>query len=53
MLNSIVRLVLSLSLQHGATNAASPIVVHVVADDLGRDDLGFMNGNKTHTPNTE
>ena len=29
---------------------SGPIVVHVVADDLGRDDLGFMNGNKTHTP---
>eukprot|EP00036_Acanthoecidae_sp_10tr_P003653 CAMPEP_0182937928 /NCGR_PEP_ID=MMETSP0105_2-20130417/42963_1 /TAXON_ID=81532 ORGANISM="Acanthoeca-like sp., Strain 10tr" /NCGR_SAMPLE_ID=MMETSP0105_2 /ASSEMBLY_ACC=CAM_ASM_000205 /LENGTH=113 /DNA_ID=CAMNT_0025077177 /DNA_START=47 /DNA_END=384 /DNA_ORIENTATION=- len=28
----------------------SPIVVHVVADDLGYNDLGFMNGNKTHTP---
>ena len=27
-----------------------PHIVHVVADDLGYDNLGFTNGNKTHTP---
>ena len=27
-----------------------PTIVHVIADDLGYNDLGFTNGGKTHTP---
>jgi hypothetical protein len=30
--------------------AASPNVVLLVADDLGHNDLGYTNGEKTHTP---
>jgi arylsulfatase B/arylsulfatase I/J len=34
----------------GVQALQQPIVVHVVADDLGFSDLGFMNDQKTHTP---
>lgn len=33
------------------TNGARPNIIHVLADDLGHNDIGFMNGNITHTPN--
>jgi arylsulfatase A-like enzyme len=33
-----------------AAAAVAPTIVHVVADDLGFNDLGFKNQNRTHTP---
>jgi len=33
-----------------AEAATNPNVVLLVADDLGRNDLGYTNGEKTHTP---
>ena len=31
-------------------SANLPHIIFIVADDLGYEDLGFKNGNKTHTP---
>jgi arylsulfatase A-like enzyme len=30
-----------------------PTIVHVIADDLGFNDLGFSNGGRTYTPNID
>jgi arylsulfatase B len=36
--------------KRGVLCAAKPHIVHIVADDLGYNDLGALNGNKTLTP---
>ena len=36
-----------------ADGAVPPTIVHVIADDLGYNDLGFANGGKTHTPHID
>ena len=36
-----------------ASPAVPPTIVHVIADDLGYNDLGFANGGKTHTPHID
>eukprot|EP01079_Euglenida_sp_SAG-EU17-18_P002860 gene2860-3455_t len=33
--------------------AALPTIVHFVADDLGYNDLGHTNGNKTYSPHID
>jgi len=33
-----------------ASFCTPPTIIHLIADDLGWDDLGFANGNRTHTP---
>lgn len=42
----------SVSVLLSGTEAASspPAIIQIVADDLGYNDLGFTNGEKTHTP---
>ena len=44
MASALVRVVVT------ATFTAKPHIVHIVADDLGYNDLGITNGNKTLTP---
>lgn len=36
--------------RHRTTTATPPHIIHIVADDLGYNDLGLFNGEKTHTP---
>ena len=36
-----------------AATSVPPTIVHVVADDLGWDGLGFANGGRTHTPHVD
>ena len=36
-----------------STKTVPPTIVHVIADDLGYNDLGSDNGGKTHTPNID
>jgi len=47
-----MRVALCMVLLSSAASAAKlkPNIVMIVADDLGYNDLGIRNGNKTHTP---
>ena len=38
-------------LSNGKRGKRPQLIVHIMADDLGRDNLGLFNGNKTFTPN--
>jgi len=49
---SLALLALLGAVAEGAAGAP-PTIVHVVADDLGWDDLGFANGGKTYTPHID
>lgn len=35
------------------TALAHPNIIHIMADDLGRDNLGWLNANKTSTPHID
>eukprot|EP00045_Choanoeca_perplexa_P015298 m.190352 g.190352 ORF g.190352 m.190352 type:complete len:575 (-) comp16939_c0_seq1:63-1787(-) len=35
---------------HGATAISPKYIVHVIGDDVGYNDFGYFNNNKTHTP---
>ena len=39
--------------QRPAAASPQPLIVQVVADDLGYNDLGYANGGKTHTPHID
>ena len=43
-------LLLLLCLAGAASAAPKPHILQIVADDLGKNDLGIRNGNKTITP---
>eukprot|EP00930_Biecheleria_cincta_P007870 TRINITY_DN109160_c0_g1_i1.p1 TRINITY_DN109160_c0_g1~~TRINITY_DN109160_c0_g1_i1.p1 ORF type:complete len:564 (-),score=77.84 TRINITY_DN109160_c0_g1_i1:161-1852(-) len=46
-----VWIVIALCFMRSAT--AHPNIIHIMADDLGRDNLGWLNGNKTSTPHID
>eukprot|EP00041_Stephanoeca_diplocostata_P000814 m.17077 g.17077 ORF g.17077 m.17077 type:complete len:629 (+) comp11147_c0_seq1:175-2061(+) len=44
---------IAVSLCTSVVYAVPTTIVHLVADDLGYNDMGFMNGGKTYTPNAD
>ena len=49
----LVQLCLACGCMAVASAANKPHIILVVSDDLGYNDLGYKNGNKTITPNID